>query len=325
MPYDVFFYEAFAEEAPAIAAALPTRVRAGFTSETIQASQHSSPPAPLISIRTQSSVPEKWLTSLRGVLARTTGYDHLLPLQRSGGPALACLDEYCSRAVAEQAALLWMALLRKLPLQISQFVRFDRDGLTGGECAGRTLSIFGVGRIGYEISRIGKGLAMRVIGVDPVQRHPDVEYLDPAAALAVADVVVCSMNLTPSNHNYFSARLLKSCRQGALFINVARGELAPVSDLRAALDAGTLGGLGLDVFEDEPTLADALRRGSRSPLNEEAGQLRALAARPNVILTPHNAFNTREAVERKACQSADEVIRFLEHGQFSRPLHTGAP
>jgi D-lactate dehydrogenase len=321
MPFDVFFYEAFAEEAPALQRALPASVRAAFSARAIQEEDHPLPPAALISIRTQSEIPDRWLPALRGVLARTTGYDHLFALRRRAGPSLAvsCLDEYCSRAVAEQALLLWMALLRRLPGQLTQFAEFSRDHLTGAECAGRTLVVAGVGRIGGEVCRIGSGLGMRVLGVDIVQRHPEITYAAPRDAFSQADIVVNTMNLTAENRGYFTPDCLNDFKRGALFINVARGEHAPAGNLLRALDEGVLSGMALDVFTDESSLAVSLRA-HREPDAAEGRYIRELSLRPNVLLTPHNAFNTEEALARKARFSAEEVVHFQAHGAFRRPF-----
>lgn len=304
--WDAFFYEAFAEEIRDLQRHLSPEIRVGFAPETLQESSHAAPPARLISIRTQSKIPDAWFPRLDGVLARTTGWDHLVGLPVACGH----LPEYCTRAVAEHAALLWMALLRRLPRQMRQFAQFQRDGLTGVECAGRRLLVVGVGRIGREILRLGRGLEMPTRGVDLVRRHADVEYVAPEEGLPWADVIVCAMNLTPQNTGWFHRGRFAGVRRGTIFINVARGELAPTEDLARLLDEGTLGGVGLDVFEDEPRLAVALRA--------KAGSF-PLAGRPDVILTPHNAFNTQEAVERKAAQAAAETARFLRERRFSWP------
>ncbi len=317
MEFDVYFYEAFAEERDELLRRIPAGLRAGFSSATLQASGHPRPPAPLISIRTQSALPEDWHPPVTGLLARTTGDDHLRRLlQRRNRPALATIPEYCSRAVAEQAALLWMALLRALPAQWTQWHAFNRDGLTGGEAAGRELLVVGVGRIGHEVVKIGRGLEMRVRGVDPVRRHADVEYAPFDAGLRTADVLVCCMNLHEANRDFFRYETLLRARPGALLVNVARGELVRTRDLARLLDEKILGGIALDVFEDEPILADALRDRADTP---EAGELRRLAGRPGVLLTPHNAFNTREALARKCEYSIRQILHFRQHGVFLPP------
>jgi D-lactate dehydrogenase len=318
---DVFFYEAFAEEAEGLKHYLPEEIRAGFTWKTVQEQGDTKPPAPLISIRTQSLIPAAWAPGLQGVLSRSTGYDHLLAFRRQCGSNLPCghLPPYCSRAVAEQAMLLWMALLRNLQAQIDKFSSFNRDGLTGRECAHKTLLVVGVGNLGYEVVGIGRGLDMNVLGVDIVERHPSVVYVPINEGLPAADIIVCAMNLTAGNPGYFSYRLLKKAKSGAVFINISRGELSPAGDLLRLLDENHLSGVGLDVFNHEGELAGSLREGRRSD-DPEVVDLLQLGGRPNVILTPHNAFNTREAVARKARLSVEQAEHFLKHGEFLQPV-----
>ena len=323
LPCDAFFYEAFAEEAERLRHhADAANLSIGFTSQTIQESGHEAPPAPVVSIRTQSVLPIAWAASAKGILSRSTGYDHLSAYRAACGPAcpqLGYLPLYCVRAVAEQAMLLWTALLRKLPWQFDQFGEFRRDHLTGRENPGKSLALFGVGNIGYEIWRIATSLGMIVQGVDPVRRHPDVAYAPADKALAEADVVVCSMNLTNSNRGYFSAERLAIAKRRPILVNVARGEFTPTAALEAALDAGSLSGVALDVYNDEPSLAIALRTGNRSLLTPDNLALLRLRDRKNVLLTPHNAFNTAEAVERKSEQSIRTLLHFSRHGSFLWP------
>jgi D-lactate dehydrogenase len=272
-------------------------------------------------MRTQSVIPIEWAGKLSGILSRSTGYDHLRFYLEKAGRPIPCgyLPLYCNRAVAEQAALLWLALLRKLPQQTRQFASFNRDGLTGQECEGKRLLVVGVGHIGHEVVRIGKGLGMHVRGVDIVKRHHDVAYVSAAKGLPWADIIVCAMNLTADNLGYFNYRRLKRARRGVFFVNIARGELSPVADLLRLLNEGRLGGVALDVYEHESKLAVALREGKRAKDATTRATL-ALAKHPNVILTPHNAFNTEEAVERKAQQSIRQVEHFLRHGKFLWPV-----
>ncbi len=314
---DVFFYETFSEEEEALTRLLGTSVTSGFSRFTIQESGHSAPPARLISIRTQSVVPVDWVWNIGGILSRTTGFDHLQKLLTSYPEPIPSgyLEEYATRAVAEHAMMTVMALLRRLPIQTRQIASFDRNGLTGLECQGSKLLVVGVGRIGYDIAGIARGLGMVVKGVDIVQKHEDIEYVDRNEGIAWADVIVCAMNLTAQNQGYFSAPLLRKARPGVVFVNVARGEHSPLADMRMLLAEEHLGGLGLDVYEDEASVARSLRDPS---LRDGGGALllKELLSYSNVICTPHNAFNTRESVERKSAFTISQVNHFLKHGDF---------
>ncbi|HET9131996.1 MAG TPA: NAD(P)-dependent oxidoreductase [Terriglobia bacterium] len=316
-PVTVYFYEAFEEEEQELRSLIGDSISCGYTSKTIQEAGEEHPPAKLISIRTQSKIPVAWCDELEGILSRSTGYDHLIAYRSEIRKPLPMgyLDEYASRAVAEQAILHAMALLRKLPVQMKNFRAFDRDGLTGGECPQKNCLVVGVGRIGGEIYRIARSLGFTVKGVDLMQNKKDVDYVSKETGIRWADVIICSMNLTSENMGYFNYEFMKSAKPGAIFVNIARGEHSPIRDLTRLLEEKRLGGVGLDVYEDEGTLGASLRnpamRGSAA-----VEDLNRLAGFPNVILTPHNAFNTVEAVRRKSQMSVEQIRHFLKNKDF---------
>jgi D-lactate dehydrogenase len=315
---DAYFYEAFEEEEEALRRHLGPALSFDFTSRTIQEAGHTAPPARLISIRTQSIVPVEWSQAIDGILSRSTGYDHLKAYQSKIQKPLPLgfLEEYATQAVAEHAVLLMMSLFRKLPRQMKQILQFQRDGLTGQECRGKNLLVVGVGRIGSEIVRIGQGIGMNVCGVDLIQRFDSLRYLEKEDGIAWADAILCAMNLTESNRGYFSYSLLKKSKPGTVFINIARGEHAPTADLIKLAEEHHLGGIGLDVYENEPDVASGLRSG----MNPASSQVLHLLSFTNVLLTPHNAFNAIEAVERKSKFTAEQVDFFLRNKKFKQQL-----
>ena len=165
MKYDIFFYEAFEEEEEYLRKYLPQGVTAGFTWKTIQEYGAQSCPSKIISTRTQSILPLEWKDDLDVIISRSTGFDHLLAYRSAtkSDLHLGYLPLYCHRAVAEQAMLLWTALLRKFYQQVRQFKKFDRDGLTGRELQGKTVVVYGVGNIGYEIVKIARAMSFVLI------------------------------------------------------------------------------------------------------------------------------------------------------------------
>ncbi len=318
---DVFFYEAFKEEDKALKSYLKPPLSAGFTWKTVQEYGAPDPPAPVISVRTQSVIPVSWAGKLSGILSRSTGYDHIEKFLKQCKKDIPCgyLPLYCNRAVAEQAFLLILSLLRKLPQQIDHFANFNRDGLTGQECENKTLLVVGVGHIGSKIVKIGQGMGMKVLGVDIVEKYPSVSYTTIEKGVSAADVIICAMNLTSDNVGYFDYKLLREAKKGVVFVNVARGELSPSVDLLKLLDEDHIGGLALDVYNRESELAVSLRS-NRPAENEEVRAILELAKRGNVILTPHNSFNTKEAVDRKASHSFQQLFHFFKHGSFLWPV-----
>ncbi len=318
---DVKFYEAFKEETALLKKYLPKKIKVAYTEQTIQESTDRVCPAKLISVRTQSRIPVAWSRGLDGILTRSMGFDHLARYCQAAKRTISCgyLPGYCDRAVAEQAIMLMMALLRKLPRQMKNFKTFKRDDLTGQECRDRKLLVVGVGRIGAEIVNIAKGLRMRVKGVDIVARFKDVEYVSLAKGLAWAQIVVCALPLTEETAGLLNGKAFAKVQESIVFINISRGEVAPVKDLKKMLEENKLSGLAMDVFEAEDVLAEDFRRRGDSK-KESVKVIKGLLTRDNVILTPHNAFNTVEAVERKARESVDAVVQFLKGKSFPHPL-----
>lgn len=312
---DIVFYEAFAEEARELKRLLPEGLEAEFTPQTIQAARHSLPPAGLICIRTQSIVPESWTEYLSGVLSRSAGFDHLETYAQKTGGSVPCgyLGDYCARAVAEQAVLLMMALLRKLPRQSEQFPVFSRDGLTGQEIRGRRALVLGVGRIGGEIVDMAQGLGMQVRGVD-IAPQKEMEYVDLDEGISWAQVIFCALPLTEQTQGLLQYSRMKKAEERPCVVNIARGEITPVKDLARLLGEGIISGAALDVFPREAELAEALRNPAGP--QEIVEDVFFLQTAGNVILTPHNAFNTEESLERKCRQTMEAVSLFLSEARF---------
>ncbi|KAA3617155.1 MAG: hydroxyacid dehydrogenase [Calditrichaeota bacterium] len=323
----IYFYEAFEEEEVSLKKFLPKNVEAGFTWKTIQEAGHELPPAKIISTRTQSIYPESWADKLDAIISRSTGYDHLLEYREKTNSQIRMghLPLYCNRAVAEHALMSILVLLRKLSEQTRQFRKFERDGLTGYELQEKTLVVYGVGNIGYEMVKIGRGLDMTVFGVDIVKRHKDVKYISPEKGAQIADIIVCAMNLTKDNVDYFNEKFFQKVKKNLVFINVSRGEISPSSILLNQLENQKIAGVALDVFDHEKKLAVSLRQAQgagKAPLrqalsaDEEVIAVQKMMNMDNVLLTPHNAFNTRESVERKSQQTIEQLIFFLENNKF---------
>lgn len=323
---DVIFYEAFDEEQQALRQALPAGIAADFTRHTIQEdTPPTAPPAKIISTRTQSLVPPSWAHDI-ALLTRSTGYDHIRAYRHTIARHVPAgyLPLYCHRAVAEHALLLILSLLRKLPRQQHFFSSFTRDGVTGYEMSEKKISVFGVGNIGGEIIKIARALHMDCAGVDIVQRHEDVKYITPEEGLARADILVCAMNLTDENTGYFTEEKLRMLPRGAIFVNIARGELSSPQALLTCLEDGHLAGVGMDVYPREQAFAVALRTGTATDKvitsDPDFSAIMTMAQRDDVICTPHAAFNTHEAVARKAAHTIEQVTAFLTNGAFIWPV-----
>jgi lactate dehydrogenase-like 2-hydroxyacid dehydrogenase len=226
--YDAAFYEAFGEEEKSLKTYIPDGKRYYFTWKTIQEDDVSDKaPAPLISIRTQSKIPLSWAASLNAIITRSSGYDHITDyLKKTDAPILcAYLPDYAARAVAEQAMMMWVCLLRKLNLQKKSFERFHRDGLTGREIKGKTIAIIGVGRIGSQVADIARGLGMKIIGVDIAPQKKTAkkykfEYFSLDDALEKAQIAVCALPLTDLTRRLLDYERLKKMPKNSIFVNI---------------------------------------------------------------------------------------------------------
>jgi len=163
---------------------------------------------------------------------------------------------------------------------------------------------------------------MFVKGVDIVKRHSDLSYVSLKEGVKNADIIFCALPLTNKTKGMLNYKILKNINKGALLINIARGEITPLKDLKRLLDEDVLGGIALDVFENESALADVFRNEKRENQNIEENVLTIseLKNRDNVLFTPHNAFNTKEALEQKARLSVEAVVEFKKTGKFPKEV-----
>jgi D-3-phosphoglycerate dehydrogenase len=186
---------------------------------------------------------------------------------------------YGDTAVAEHAIALMAAAAR----DVARMDREVRSGTwtphEGVQLLGKTLGVIGLGGIGREVARIGKGMGMEVIGWNRT-KHADlaVSQVDIDTLLARSDVVSMNLTLGDETRGFLSAERIARMKPGVIFINTARGALVDEAALIAALNSGHIRHAGLDVFHAEPLKAD-----------------HALAKLPNVTLTSHAAFRTLEA------------------------------
>jgi D-3-phosphoglycerate dehydrogenase len=201
-----------------------------------------------------------------------------------------------ARAVAEGALTLALALLKRMPELVAAVAARDweaRDRLAIRDADGATLGIVGFGRIGRELAELGRALGMHVLAHDPLV---DDATMPLDALFENADVVSLHAPLTQDTRGLVGPRLLGRAKPGLVLVNTARGGLvSSLEDLLAALESGRLGGVGLDVFEDEPP----------DPSHP-------LFAHPRVLATPHALGQTvgaREAVFRAMAEGVAAALR----------------
>jgi D-lactate dehydrogenase len=251
------------------------------------------------------------LPHLRLIATRSTGYDHIdLDQCAAGGIAVCNVPGYGDRTVAEHAFALLLAVSRRIVVAAERTRRgdFSQSGLRGFDLYGRTLGVIGAGRIGHRAVVIGRGFGMRVLAYD-VQPDPAAatalgfDYVSLETLLAEADVVTLHVPGGEGTRHLISDAEFAHMKPGAVLVNTARGSVVDVAALVRALDAGRLGGAGLDVLPDEPLVRDEAQIFHGEPVLDTE-RLRSLLADhallrfPNVVVTPHIAYDTEEALHR---------------------------
>ncbi len=268
------------------------------------------------------------LPKLKMVATRSTGYDHIdLEACRRRGVRVANVPTYGENTVAEHTFAILLMLSRRIHESIGQ-VRtghVERANLTGFDLQGKTIGVVGAGRIGLHVIRIARGFGMKVLAFD-VHRDPflaellNFEYSDMEDLLAASDIVSLHCPLTPATRHLIGGEQFARMKPGALLINTARGGLVDTDALIAALDSGRLAGAGLDVLEGEELIQEEkqlLYEKENVERVRTALRNRMLLERENVVFTPHNAFNSHEALLR----ILDTTVANLLAHQNEQPIN----
>ncbi|WLG97151.1 2-hydroxyacid dehydrogenase [Pseudomonas sp. FP198] len=246
----------------------------------------------------------------RLIALRSAGFNHVdLPAAKRLGLSIARVPAYSPHAVAEHAVALIMALNRCLHRACNRTRdgNFSLNGLTGFDLVGKTVGVVATGQIGATFARIMAGFGCQLLAYDPFP-NPQVEalgarYLPLADLLAQAQIISLHCPLNDQSRHLINARSLETMQRGAMLINTGRGGLVDTPALIEALKNGQLGYLGLDVYEEEAELFFEDR--SDLPLQDDV--LARLLTFPNVVVTAHQAFLTREALAAIATTTLDNI------------------
>lgn len=258
------------------------------------------------------------------IALRITGYDIIdFASAQANQIQVTNVPAYSPRSVAEEALTHTMLLLRHLKETQMRMVQgdFSWGGLEAFEIHNLTVGVLGAGKIGGTVARIFKALGARVIAHDLVERPELADTLDYVSfneLLAQSDVLTIHTNLTPLTTKMIDAAALKQMKPTALLINCARGPIVDLTALRAALDAGTIAGAGLDTIEAETGIFGVDLRGQKHDL----AVVNDLLARPNVSVSPHIGFYTDQAVKNMV-ETALNDAELLFQGRPCAHLVTG--
>jgi D-lactate dehydrogenase len=207
----------------------------------------------------------------------------------------------------------------------------DRNIERGFDLNGKTMGIMGLGAIGKGLAKFANGAGMRVIGYDPFWNDEwananNVAQVDVDTIFKESDVVSLHVPYLPENHHIVNDERLSQMKQGAVLINTARGELVDTIALLKHVTSSHLGGVGADVIEEEDILVNdnltQLILNSDSNDDKTAARLKivsaiaALQKMPNVIITNHNAFNTKEALQLINDMTLENITGFITGGKI---------
>lgn len=266
--------------------------------------------SPFVASRLDSGIIDR-LPDLKLIATRSAGYDHIdLAACRERSIAVANVPDYGDATVAEHAFALLLALARNIVESVALTRRggFSMAGMRGLELRDKVIAVVGTGRIGRRTIEIAHGFGMKVLAFDQVE--------DAAAAtrlgftygaldqvLAQADVVTLHVPSSPDTVGMIGERQFDVMKDGAILINTARGNVVDTEALVRALASGKLRAAGLDVLPQEPLIREEAEI-FRQNMAVDTVDLKALVANhvllrfPNVLVTPHNAYNTDAALRR---------------------------
>lgn len=261
---------------------------------------------------------------LRHIAARSTGFDHIdLTEAKARGISVSSVPAYGENTVAEFAFGLILTVSRRLYdciKKVREEGLFSQEGLRGFDLNGKTIGIAGTGRIGVHMIRIAKGFNMKVIGWDAFPNESLAQELGFSYVptfndlLAQSDIVSIHLPYMKETHHILNVNNIGNMKKGSVLINSARGGLVETEALVKGLREGVLQGVGLDVLEEETFIEDETKLLFAPHPNEASLKVTLsnhyLIEHPRVIIAPHNAFNTEEAIKRILDTAADNMQAF---------------
>ncbi len=264
------------------------------------------------------------LPKLKLIATRTTGYDHI-DIAEAGkrGITVSSVPSYGENTVAEFAMGLLLCISRKIFKsydRIRETGSFSLDGLQGFDLKGKTIGVVGTGRIGRHLIKMARGFDMNVIAYDAFPNEASsaelgFRYVAFEELLSSSDVISLHVPDLPSTRHMINMENINHIKRGAILINTARGTIVETSALVKALNDGILGGAGIDVLEEEVPIRDErefLLSGRTDDHNlKTILENHLLIDMENVIITPHNAFNTKEALERILGTTSENIVNFV--------------
>ncbi len=254
---------------------------------------------------------------VRLVALRCAGFNNVdLKAASRAGLGVVRVPAYSPYAVAEHAVGMMLCLNRRYHRSWARVLEgnFALDGLLGFDMRGKTVGVVGTGRIGQVLCRILQGFGCRILAYDTYPdaalRDAGVEYVDLPTIYERSDILSLHCPLTPETRHMIDAKAIESMKKGVMIINTSRGPLIDTVAVIAALKTGKIGYLGLDVYEEEQALF--FEDHSEQVIQDDT--FVRLQTFPNVLITAHQAFFTKEAVDNIARVTMENIREFLQTG-----------
>ena len=290
--------------------------------------------AEVISPFIYSSITEKVIKQakkLKLISTRSTGFNHIdIQTAKAKNISVSNVPYYGENTVAEHTFALILALSRNLHKAYVRTIKndFALEGLQGFDLKGKTLGVIGAGSIGVHVIKIAKGFGMNVIASDARANHiltelMDFKYVSLDELLSNSDIITLHCPYNAHTHHMINMNNINKVKKGALFINTARNGIIEPKALYYAIENKIFGGVGLDVFEGEELLKEENQMLTQ---NVSVEHLEAILKRnillrnENVIITPHMAFDSVEAVERIMDTTVENIKCFLENKNYHKVI-----
>lgn len=262
------------------------------------------------------------MPNLKFITTMSTGFDHIdLAECKNRNIVVSNVPSYGETVVAEHTFALLLAIARRLMDSVERVKKgnFMPSGLTGFELRGKTIGVIGVGSIGTNVIRIARGFGMNAI---VYKRTPDYalekelgcKFVDLDILYQQSDIVTLHIPYTKETHHYINSESFAKMKDGVVLINTARGALIDTTALLQALESGKVKAAGLDVLEEEPLLQEEKELLSQQFDKDKlltVLQDHMLVNHPRVIITPHNAFNSEEALKKIIETTHENLAAFV--------------
>lgn len=264
--------------------------------------------------------------NLKHIVTRSTGFDHIdIDETKARGISVSYVPAYGQNTVAEFSFALLLTLSRKILLcekrVRSESLFSQTEELRGFDLEGKTIGVVGTGRIGQFVIRIAKGFGMKVVAFDAFPNTEMAEKLGFSYAslddlLEQSDVVSLHLPYMKDTHHILNRGNINKMKKGSILINTARGGLIETAAIAYGLKEGIFSGVGLDVLEEEMFIEDETKLVFNE--NPSAVDLRItlenhyIIEHPRAIVSPHNAFNTKEAISRILDTTIENIQAFIK-------------